>query len=116
MAYDVGSIDPNTINFWMLQKYPKDSEANLPIFLKVHQTKMEILISLQLRVSITVLHTCILFYLNVIDELFMPAYINVCNGHFNLLIIRVHHGEIEIVVSLNKPQKLYQNMIDVLKR
>jgi hypothetical protein len=76
-------------------------------------------ISLQLLVSVTALHT---FYFSYsmfsieIDELCVPAYINVRNFYWILLSIQVDAARVDIMDSLDKNPELYKNLHDVLQR
>ena len=49
--------------------------------------------------------------LSVVDELCMPAYINVRRFHRILLIIRVDEGIVESLDSLSKDPKEYNNVV-----
>ena len=68
--------------------------------------------------SVTVLYTFYFAYsmLSVIDELCMPAYINVRNFHWILLIIKVDAGQVDIMDSLNKPPEDYSSVVYMLQR
>ena len=68
--------------------------------------------------SVTVLYTFYFAYSisSVIDELCMPAYINVRSFHWILLIIRVDEGVVEIMDPLGKDQELYDSLLTLLQR
>ena len=70
-------------------------------------------ISLQLRVSVTVLYTFYFPYsmLSAIDE-----FINVRSFHWILLIIKVDSGIVRIMDSKRKEQKEYKDIVDMLQR
>ena len=44
------------------------------------------------------------------------AYLNVCNFHYILIVIKMHDGEVEVYDSLTKPAKDYKHCFDMLKR
>jgi len=69
-------------------------------------------------VSFTVLYTFYFAYsmLSVIDELCMPAYINVRSFHWILLIIKVDDGIVYIMDSLQKDPEDYNNIVFMLQR
>jgi len=54
--------------------------------------------------------------LSVIDELCMPAYINVRRFHWILLIIKVDVGQVDVMDSLSKDLKEYADLIEMLQR
>ena len=68
--------------------------------------------------SVTVLYTFYFAYsmLSVIDELCMPAYINVRSYYWILLNIRVDAGVVEVMDSLYKDRKEYSDMEEMLRR
>ena len=80
--YDIGFIDPNTINqeTWTIETSRKDTEKLARVF-EVTKYPTRNTTSLQLRVSVTVLYYKFYFaysMLSVVDELCMPAYTNMC--------------------------------------
>ena len=54
--------------------------------------------------------------LSVIDELCMPAYINVRSFHWILLIIKVDVGQVQIMDSLDKSPEDYSDLVLMLQR
>ena len=66
----------------------------------------------------TVLYTFYFAYsmLSVIDELCMTTYINVCNFHWILLIIRIDDGTVEVMDSLRRDTKEYKTLTDMLQK
>ena len=54
--------------------------------------------------------------LSVIDELCMPAYVNVRSFHWILLIIKVDVGQVKIMDSLDKDPEDYSSVVDMLQR
>ena len=66
--------------------------------------------------SVTVLYTFYFAYLmlSVIDELCMPAYINLRSFHWILLIIKVDVGQVHIMDSLDKSPEDYINLVLML--
>ena len=68
--------------------------------------------------SVTVLYTFYFAYsmLSVIDELCMPAYINVRSFHWILLIIKVDVGQVQIMDSLDKSPEDYGDLVIMLQR
>ena len=54
--------------------------------------------------------------LSVIDELCMPAYINVRSFHWILLIIKVDDEIVYIMDSLQKDLEDYNNIVFMLQR
>ena len=54
--------------------------------------------------------------LSVIDELCMPAYVNVHRFHWILLSIQVDRGVVEVMDSLNMDPKNYSDMKEMLQR
>jgi hypothetical protein len=54
--------------------------------------------------------------LSVIDELCMPAYINVRSFHWIMIIIQVDHGRVDIMNSSDKSLEDYSNLLDMLQR
>jgi hypothetical protein len=76
-------------------------------------------ISLQLLVSVTTLHTFYFAYSmfsTVINELFMPAYINVLSFRWILLRIQVDGAKADIMNPLDKDPELYKNLQNMLQR
>ena len=49
LIFDVGFVDPNRVNFAMVQQFPKDTEANSLRFLKKQDYKKEILFPYNFR-------------------------------------------------------------------
>ena len=68
--------------------------------------------------SVIVLYTFYFAYsmLNVIDELCMPAYINVRSFHWILLSIQVDRGVVEVMDLLDKDREDYISVVDMLQR
>ena len=69
--------------------------------------------------SVTVLYYKFYFaysMLSVVDELCMPAYINVRRFHWILLIIRVDYGIVETLDSLGKDPREYASVVRMLDR
>ena len=54
--------------------------------------------------------------LSVIDELCMPAYVNVRSFHWILLSIQVDRGVVEVMDSLDKDPEDYSSVVDMLQR
>jgi hypothetical protein len=54
--------------------------------------------------------------LSIIDELCMPAYINVRSYHWILLNIRVDAGVVEVMDSLDKDPEDYNSVVLMLQR
>ena len=67
--------------------------------------------------TVTVLYTFYFAYsmLSVIDELCIPAYINVRRFHWILLIIRVDDGIVLVMDSLNMDQEQWSDMKAMLQ-
>ena len=82
-VYGIGFIDPNTVYESVLNKHPQDTENNLLMFLMNLNTRPEILFPYNFRLVLLSCATNSIFaysMLSVVDELCMPAYINVCAG------------------------------------
>ena len=54
--------------------------------------------------------------LSIIDELCMPAYVNVRSFHWILLSIQVDRGVVEVMDSLDKDRDDYSSVVDMLQR
>jgi hypothetical protein len=54
--------------------------------------------------------------LSVIDDLCMPAYINMCRFHWILLNIQVDAGLVEIMDSLDRDPEKFESLIYMLQR
>jgi len=69
-------------------------------------------------VSVTVLYTFYFAYsmLSEIDELCMPAYINVRRFHWILLIIQIDKGRVFIMDSRDKALTEWGDMQEMLQR
>ena len=52
----------------------------------------------------------------VIDELCMPAYINVRSFHWIMLSFMVDEGKVDIIDPLYKKQELYEGITSMLQR
>ena len=69
--------------------------------------------------SVTVLYYKFYFaysMLSVVDELCMPAYINVRRFHWIMLIIRVDEETVETLDSLDKDPREYTSVVLMLDR
>jgi hypothetical protein len=112
-VYDIGFVNPNTVNEWsVIERYDLTYDNLLTSFLKNHH-KSTILLPYKTKwVLITIL--CIFCFaysmLSVIDELCVHIF------HFILLVIKLEEGKVTVLDSLRQGEGLWVDMREMLQK